>query len=392
MLTKIGGIKDGRKRPQKKTRGILLGVMTMALTRLGSLNGLEQSGKSEFVKRLAEEKPASADTVGRVMGLLNNDDLRENIRHIYSRMKRNKALKPMAGNMFALIIDGHEITASYHRRCGDCLERKVETKEGEKKQYYHRNVCGMLKCGEFSILLDVEEQRRGEDEVAAATRLFERIMKNYPRAFNVIIADGLYARAAFFKLALRHKKDIIAVLKDGRRELLQDAMGMFKDSPPCHVFEDKKTTIKCWDMGNFNSWDTFDGKVRIVRTLEETTITRQNGKKDEIKTSEWFWVSTITREWLGTENFVNLAHGRWAIENNGFNELVTYWRADHMYKHSRNAINAFWLMIMMAYNLFHAFIRLNLKPQLREKHTKLYFLLAITAGLFEEGKTISDTG
>lgn len=240
----------------------------------------------------------------------------------------------------------------------------------------------MLKFKDFSILLDVEEQKKGEDEVAAATRLLARIMKNYPRAFKIIIADALYARASFFKLALSYKKDVIAVLKDERRDLLQDATGMFKNRPPCHVFENKRKIIKCWDMGNFDSWDTFGGNVRVVRTIEEKTVKRQIGQKDETETSEWVWVSTITKEKIGTEDFVNLAHSRWAIENNGFNELVTYWQANHIYKHNGKAINAFWLMTMLAYNLFHAFIRLNLKPQFREKHTKLYFLFMITAELF----------
>jgi hypothetical protein len=356
------------------------------------LNGLEQIGRTRLLKRISDEEPASADTVGRTMSLLNNDDLRRINRDIYSRMKRNKAIKPMVENMFVLIIDGHETTASYKRRCGDCLERKMETKEGEKAQYYHRNVCGMLKCRDFTIVLDVEEQRKGEDEVGAATRLLKRIIKNYPRAFKVIIADGLYARGKFFKFAIRHKKEVIAVLKDERRELLQDAKGLFKGRNPDHVYKEKRRVVKCWDMEGFETWDALGGKVRVVRTIEETTVTRQNGKGEEINTSEWYWVSTITRERLGTEEFVKLGHSRWAIENNGFNELVTYWKADHVYKHNQSAINAFWLIIMVAYNLFHAFIRLNIKPQLRERHTKLYFLLKITAELFiNEGDLKSDS-
>lgn len=382
VLTKIRGIRDGRKKPQKKTHDIVFGVMVMMLTRLGSLNGLEQSKGARFWKRLLDEELASADTVGRVMSLLNNDALREMNRHIYSKMKRNKALKPMMGNTFVLIIDGHETTASYHRHCAACLERKIDTKDGEKTQYYHRNVCGMLKCGDFLMPLDAEEQKKGEDEVAAAARLLARIVKNYPRAFKIIIADGLYARAAFFEQVLSYKKDVIAVLKDERRDLLQDARGMFKGRPPCHVFENNRKVIKCWDMENFDSWDTFGGKVRVVRTVEETTITRQNGKRDETNTREWMWVSTITKEKIGTEDFVNLAHGRWAIENNGFNELTTYWQADHVYKHNRNAINAFWLMDMLVYNLFHAFLRLNLKPQVRNKYSKLHFLRLITAEIY----------
>ena len=382
MLTKIGEMKDQRKRPQKKTLGIVLGVLIMALTRLGSLNCLEQIGRTKLLKRMTEEEPASADTVGRTMSLLNNDDLRRINRDIYSRMKRNKALKPMLENMFVLIIDGHETTASYKRRCRECLERKMETKEGEKTQYYHRNVIGMLKCRDFTIVLDVEEQRKGEDEVAAATRLLKRIIRNYPKAFKVIIADGLYARGKFFKFAIRQKKEVIAVLKDERRELMQDAKGLFEGRKPDHVYKEKRREVKCWDMEEFETWETLGRKVRVVRTIEETTVTRQNGKREEINRSEWYWVSTITRERLGTEELVKLGHSRWAIENNGFNELVTYWRADHVYKHNQSAINAFWLIIMIAYNLFHAFIRLNIKPQLRERHTKLYFLLKITAELF----------
>lgn len=380
-------MRDGRKKPQRKTYDVVLGVMVMALTRLGSLNGLEQSKGAIFWKRLLEEEPASADTTGRVMSHLNNEDLRKINKSIYSRMKRNKALRPGAGNVFALIIDGHETTASYHRCCEDCLEREIETKEGKKTQYYHRSVCGMLKSRDFTILLDAERQKPREDEVMAATRLVLRIVKKYLRAFKVIIADGLYARATFFDFALSCGKDVIAVLKDERRELLQDAVGIFKGKAPSHVYEDKKTKIRCWDMEGFDTWDTFGEKVRVVRTVEETTITRQNGKKDETSTREWFWVSTIPGEKVKTEDFINLAHGRWAIENNGFNELVRYWKVDHVYRHSQSAIEAFWLMIMLAYNLFHAFIRLNLKPQLRERHTKLHFLFMITAELFNGHKS-----
>lgn len=390
VLTKIRGMRDSRIKPQKKTYDIVVGVMIMALTRLGSLNGLEQSSRTKLWKRLLDDAPASADTMGRVMSLLNNDELREINKSIYSRMKRNKALKPMVENMSVLIIDGHETSASYHRYCKDCLKRKIQTNDGEKIQYYHKNVCGMLKFKDFSVLLDVEEQKRGEDEVAAATRLLARIMNNYPRAFKIIIADGLYARASFFELVLSYKKDVIAVLKDDRRDLLQDAMGMFNGQTPCHVYENKKTIIKCWDMGNFDSWDTFNGKVRVVRTVEEKTVRRQIGQKDETKISEWFWVSTITKEKIGTKDFVEMAHSRWAIENNGFNELVTYWQADHVYRHNGNAINAFWLMTMLAYNLFHAFIRLNLKPQLRDRYTKLHLLRMIASELSDEKKHVMD--
>ncbi len=361
-----------------------MSVLTMAITRLGSLNGLEQSMKTGFMRKMLEDEPASADTIGRVMSQIESEELREINREIYSKMKRNKAIKPIVGDILVLIIDGHETTASYKRCCRECLKREIETKEGKKEQYYHRSVYGMLKSQDFCIMIDIEEQKVWEDEVAAATRLLKRIIKRYPRGFKVIVADGLYARGKFFEFAVRNKKEVIAVLKDERRDLLQDAKGMFKGRRPDYKIKEKNKEIKCWDMEEFDTWETFSKKVRVVRTIEETRKKRQDRKEEEIKRSEWFWVSTITREKIGTEDFVNLAHGRWAIENNGFNELKTYWYADHVYKHNQNAINAFWLMIMIAYNLFHAFYKLNLKPQLREKYTKLYFLMMITAELFNK--------
>jgi len=45
--------------------------------------------------------------------------------------------------------------------------------------------------------LDAEQQLPGEDEVACAIRLLDRVVAKYPRAFDVVIADALYARSDF---------------------------------------------------------------------------------------------------------------------------------------------------------------------------------------------------
>ena len=379
--SRIEDIKDNRSRPRIKTSTIFRCILAMSLSRLGSLNALEQTGRHSFWRRWLREDLPSADTVSYVSARVEPDTIRPIIRHVYDRLKRNKALNPGYGNHFALIIDGHESSASYLHHCEGCLERTIHLKEGDKIQYYHRNVTAMLLCDNFHLLLDLEPQNPGEDEVAAAMRLIERVIKNYPRAFNVILADGLYVRAGFFNFALRHGKDVIAVLKDDRRELLKDARGLFEIEQPL-IYMAGKTTIKCWDIENFTSWDSLEIAVRVVRSLETNAVCRQLTGEIEEKTSEWIWVTTISRKKLPTERFVELAHKRWAIENEGFNELVTYWHADHVYRHDPTAIESFWLMTMLAYNLFHAFFRLNLKPEFRKRHTKLHFLCMIASGLY----------
>lgn len=353
----------------------------MALGQMGSLNALEQVRMQRYWRRWIKDELPSADVFGDEFKEIICDDIRRVIRHVYSCLKRNKVLKPVYGGKIALIMDGHEMHSSYLRECDGCLERVVHKKRGDVKQKYHRCVMASLLCDGFCLPLDMEPQKQGEDEVACAMRLLERIFKEYPRAFDLILADGLYARAPFFKLALKHGKDVIAVLKDDRRDLFKDAKGLFKGQNP-KVYQDGKVTKECWDIENFTSWPQLGQSVRVVRSVERKRIRRQKSKKIHFELSEWVWVSTLAKEKLGTENFIKFGHDRWKIENNGFNELVNYWYADHVYCHHPVAIEGFWLMTMLAYTLFHAFIGRNLKPQIRNKHTKKHLAMLITAELY----------
>jgi hypothetical protein len=381
--SRISDVKDNRVRPRIKTATIFKSILVMALSRLGSLNALEQTSEHSFWRRWLRKELPSVDTVSYVSTKVDLETIRPMLKHVYDKLKRNKALKPIYPNSFALVIDGHESNASYLRHCEGCLERKIHKNDGDKIQYYHRNVTAMLVCDEFHLFLDLETQRPGEDEVAAAMRLVERVVKNYPRAFNIILADGLYARASFFNCALKLGKDVIAVLKDDRRELIKDARGLSIIELP-YTYQAGKTMIQCWDIENFTSWNSLKREVRVVRSLETSSVCRQLTGAIEDKTSEWMWVTTISKKKLPTKPFVEIAHKRWAIENEGFNELVTYWHADHVYRHDPAAIESFWLMTMLAYNLFHAFIKLNLKPEFREKHTKLHFLEMISAEIYSK--------
>ena len=54
-----------------------------------------------------------------------------------------------------------------------------------------------------------------EDEVATAIRLLRRVLALYPRAFDLVLADALYARADFFNFLPAHRKHALVVLKVG---------------------------------------------------------------------------------------------------------------------------------------------------------------------------------
>jgi hypothetical protein len=103
----------------------------------------------------------------------------------------------------------------------------------DRTQYYHRQVTLMLLpaarpgCQPIRLLLDHEPQRPEEGEVATALRLLTRVIDSYPRAFDLVLADGLYATAPFFNFLLARGKHALVVLKNERRNLYEDAAALF---------------------------------------------------------------------------------------------------------------------------------------------------------------------
>ena len=97
------------------------------------------------------------------------------------------------------------------------------------------------------------------------------------------------------------------------------------------------------------------------------------------QTATWVWMTTLTAAQGPTEQIVRLAHLRWDIENQGFNELVRGWYADHVYRHQPQAIECFLLLAFLAYNIFHASFALNLKPELRRGRTMAFWVQLIAA-------------
>jgi len=66
----------------------------MSLSQLGSLNALEQTKQNSFWKKWAGDELPSADTIGRVFGLIPPDTIRQILKSLYVKLKRNKALWP----------------------------------------------------------------------------------------------------------------------------------------------------------------------------------------------------------------------------------------------------------------------------------------------------------
>lgn len=204
----------------------------------------------------------------------------------------------------------------------------------------------------------------------------------YPRAFQIVAGDGLYVNPDFFKLALEANKHVIAVLKNENRDLIKDARQLFEHVKPIQ-FSDRGADYTCWDIEGFKTWPQLGLPVRVIRSLETKRVRRQNTGEIEEATSEWLWVTTMPVSEVPTQDAVRIGHARWSIENEGgFNEMVTFWNADHLYRHQVNAITASWLLAFWAYNLFHSFVDCNLKPIAWAAYTALHIAQLITADFY----------
>jgi hypothetical protein len=384
--TIIAGIGDRRPQPRIPTSIVVKCVAALFWARMGSLNALELTAGSRFFRRWLGQSVCSADSIGRVNALMDAGGLRQGIHHIYDRLKRNKALPDHHGIATA-VLDGHESHASYLRHCAGCLERTIHTGNTERTQFYHRQVTLMLLpgarpgCDPIRLLLDCEAQRAGEGEVATALRLLERVIGSYPRAFDLVLADALFATAPFFNFLWARGKYALVVLKDEQRNLYQDAAGLFARFPPRQGFF-RNRQCSWWDFPDLLSWPQVNTPVRVIRSLETYSVRRQLDGKDDPQTSDWIWVTTLPVQLASTERCVGLGHQRWDIENHGFNELVNGWHADHIYKHEPNAIECFLLIAFLAYNIFQAFFSLNLKPQIRKGRTRVFWSKLMAAEIY----------
>jgi len=382
----IAPIPDGRPQPRIATATVVKSALVMFWARMGSLNALEQTASAHFWKSWLDQSPGSADTVGRVHARMDAGALRKGIHHIYDRLKRNKALPDTQGVGVA-VVDGHESHASYLSHCPGCLQRTIHCETGDRIQFYHRQVTLLLLPAAppgrepVRLLLDHEPPRAGEDEVTTALRLLERVIPAYPRAFDLVLADALYGTAPFFNFLLAHGKHALVVLKDDRRNLYQDAAGLFDSVAPT-AGRYRSRPCSWWDFPDLRSWPQVNVPVRVLRSLETYSVRRQLDQQDCSQTSDWIWVTTLPASQVPTQQAIGFGHQRWDIENPGFNELVNQWDADHVFQHDPQAIECFLLVAFLAYNIFHAFLALNLKPQIRQGKTQSFWAKLIAAELY----------
>jgi len=223
----------------------------------------------------------------------------------------------------------------------------------------------------------------GSGQLQTALRLLRRVLTRYPRAFDLVLADALYAVAPFFNFLLTHRKHALVVLKQERRDLYVDATALFAQQAP-QLGHYRGRRCEWWDCSDLSSWPQVQTPVRVIRSRETYTVRRQLDRQQELLSSEWIWVTTAPAAQVPTERTIIFGHQRWDIENYAFKELAQEWHSDHVFRHDPIAIECFLLLTFLAYNLFHAFFALNLKAPARNDKSQVLWARLMTAEFLHE--------
>ena len=377
----IASITDGRLKPQIPTVKIVAAIIIMHFTNQGSLNNLSQ----EIAYKNFKADIPSVSTIARTADTMNLEEIRGVGIEIYREARKKKMLEPCHG-MWVGVVDGHEQVTSAYCKCKYCKSRIVTKKDGVKEiQYYHEFTAFILAGPKISFILDIEPILPGEGEISSSYRLLSRVCKNYPKAFSIVIGDGLYLKETVFNLLEKHHKYTIAVLKEERRQLFEEANRLSLLVEP-KTYRQGKTYYRVWDHSIEGCWDGYGKKVRVI-VSEEATPKRVHSKdgrsfENRVDRANWMWVTNLPcpeSEYLvNLKNTVRVCHSRWQIENQCFNETVNTWNADHVYRHSANAIIVFLLLLFTCVNIFNIFRIRNIKD--RSIKTKIYLIRLIGIG------------
>jgi hypothetical protein len=146
----------------------------------------------------------------------------------------------------------------------------------------------------WSVILDFEPLRPGEEECAAALRLLRRLRQQHgPRFFDLVVVDSWYANGPFLKAVVEELGwPVIAVLKQERYEIHQEARALSRGQKPDRVVARDGRQVEIWDLSALRFSDTYPGPVRVVKVRERWRERRRVGGQwvRQDKEQNWIWV------------------------------------------------------------------------------------------------------
>lgn len=341
-------LSDARLNPEISPCSVFLALFHAFVFRLPSLQQLDSELAHSCLQQwIGAQRAFRDDTLRYSLCGFDLDQLEAMLVHINRRLKRSKAFdEGRVQGHFVAALDGIEVLSSFSRRCENCLERRISTKDQagrkiEQVQYYHRAVGCQMIHSPVKPFLAIEWLRPGESEDSAALRLLARLPDLYgSRFFDILLLDALYAQTPVLQLLRKVGWDGVISLKQNARELYQSAVRLFARRPPDQAFterRDHKTyQVQVWDTEGLPFTIDNPEPVRVVRS--EEVLERRRYRQGELTTHstdhEWLWITTLDQQSFPADKIRQLGHSRWKHENNGWMDLTKHWAFTHGFLHA----------------------------------------------------------
>lgn len=364
LPVRLRAVRDHRVHPEIPTRVLNVSLLLAALLRLPSLLQLQaETQRRGWQRQVGWPQASSDDAFGYVLERYRIEDWRAVLVAVNRTLKTNKAFESAKINgLLVVALDANEQFKSRCRCCPECGQRQLEVKDAAGQtqrvtEYYHRQVYAQLHGPDFSVILDLEPIRPGEDEAAAALRLLGRMRRGYgPRFFAVVSVEAWYATGPFLRAVQKLGWGVVSVLKQPRYEIYQEATVLSREQTPQTLqWADRAVELREVKDLVFGA----AGPVRVVLAKEAWTQRQQRaGRYARVAcSSQWRWWVTGELAGYGPEVVWQIGHQRWGVENHAFNELTQHYHLTHCPRHEPVAILAWLLIRVLGFNRFELFVR-----------------------------------
>jgi hypothetical protein len=332
-------VRDTRKRPIIPTSTVVKATYMMPVLGHQSLLAVDQFNRQTGFRRFykSPRKMVLSDTTHeRVLRTLNREDLLRVSDTVVKQLDQEKllGLKLPSGRTISLgIVDGSQFSA------------------------LHASV--FVKAGAVDAVVDLEPYPGRGHELHASRQLMQRVLKQHGSEFiDMIVVDGLYPNFIDFRtcrengchLLVKVKgSDNLSILKKARKRFFLEDGSHRKDSSQQQTGLDRLRGIE-YEV-------TWAEKV-IWNKLEYTAVcvkeTYLKPSKNKPTHTE-FWIITTAKDFTG-EDFREIAHRRWNIENQAFKRLNALVKSKIHKSHSKQVAEALLRLWFLGMTLLSAFL------------------------------------
>jgi hypothetical protein len=378
LSRRVEALGDTRCSPRVELAQVFAALFWGTVLRRHSLHRIEaECREGVLAGRIG---PLSESTVGYALERLELDSLRQLSYAVARQLKRNQMLNwETAGGRLVMALDGIEVFRSEHRCCSQCLIRRKQRREREVVEFHHRVVVASLVGFGFRSVVDLENQRPGENELGAAERLLRRLrLQLGARFFQILTVDALYANAAFLELVQQLGWDMVTVLKDNQPDLQCQAERLL-DRPADQQWEpDPRTRYQIWEEEAL-WWDVARDWIRLVQVHKQQWVNEQMGthKRRRLRSTRQTYLTTCAPRQITARSILRLGEVRWELETSTFSHATTEYALKHAQVHAgkpKAFLAQLWIRLL-AISLFMIYVQRQVWSHYRTRRPSLQSLV-----------------